>query len=235
MRQQILRRIERLNDVGQQSFNGNDYTFGFETWKLGTLTLLRRIMPENSEIFQQLQQINPRRINVDRTDATAYNIEACRCQAREVLLVLLETLPNPEEVSYDFWTLFHPRVRILARRGFETALYADAVSACMREINSIVKNHVRDAIHRELDGAALMTQAFSVANPIIQLTEDLTTETGRNIQLGYMKIFEGAMIGIRNPKAHQNLYPDRNKTIHFLFIASFMFMKLQDAGIIDQE
>ena len=78
-----------------------------------------------------------------------------------------------------------------------------------------------------------MTRAFSANNPIIEFG-DLTTENGRNIQLGYMKIFEGAMIGIRNPKAHANLYPDENKSIHFLFLASFMFIKLQEAGIINE-
>ena len=79
-----------------------------------------------------------------------------------------------------------------------------------------------------------MTRAFSASHPIIELG-DLTTENGRNIQLGYMKIFEGAMIGIRNPKSHANLYPDMNKAIHLLFIASFMFVKLQDAGILNEE
>lgn len=237
MREQILRRIERLNEVGQQSFNGNDYTFGFNTWKAGTITLLRRIIPENVDIIEQIQQIIVQRINVDRIDARAYNVEACKNQAREILQILLDTLPihgTTRLIQQDFWDLLHPRVRQLAERGFENNLFADAISACMREINTIVKNHVRAAIKQELDGAPLMTRAFSAANPIIQFTDDLTTETGRNIQLGYMKIFEGAMIGIRNPKAHQNLYPDENKTIHLLFIASFMFTKLQEAGIIPE-
>lgn len=237
MREQILRRIERLNEVGQQSFNGNDYTYGLNTWKEGTITLLRRIIPDNELIILQIQQISARRINLNRNDASAYNVEACKDQAREILQVLLDTLPNNDTTrlnQHAFWDLVHPRVRQLARRGFENNLFADAISACMREINTIVKNHVRAIINQELDGAPLMTRAFSVANPIIQLTDDLTTETGRNIQLGYMKIFEGSMIGIRNPKAHQNLYPDENKTIHLLFIASFMFIKLQEAGIITE-
>lgn len=70
-----------------------------------------------------------------------------------------------------------------------------------------------------------MTRAFSVNNPVIRFA-DLDTENGRNIQLGYMKIFEGAMIGIRNPKSHQNMFPNKDITIHLLFQASFLFVKL---------
>lgn len=135
------------------------------------------------------------------------------------------------ERTNNFWSLLHPKVIQLAKPRFENELYADSVLACLREINSIVKNYVKQAISQELDGASLMTRAFSVSNPLIKFA-DLTTENGRNIQLGYMKIFEGAMVGIRNPKAHVNLYPDKNKSIHLLFIASFMFIKLQEAGVI---
>jgi len=34
---------------------------------------------------------------------------------------------------------------------------------------------------------------------------------GRNIQRGYMQIFAGAMIGIRNPKAHKNITIGRER------------------------
>lgn len=142
---------------------------------------------------------------------------------------------NPENTNDNsFWSLLHPRVSRLAKRRFDNGLYADSVSACLREINEIIKNYVRQAINQELDGAQLMTRTFSANNPIIEL-DDLSTENGRNIQLGYMKIFEGAMIGIRNPKSHINLYPDENKTVHLLYLASFMFLKLQEAGIIAEE
>lgn len=47
-----------------------------------------------------------------------------------------------------------------------------------------------------------------------------------------MKIFESSMIGIRNPKAHENMNPDRVKTIHLLYNASFIFVKLEETGVI---
>ncbi len=239
MIEQLQSRIERLSDVGQQSFNGTDYSFGFNTWKNGTITLLRRLLPQEQRLIEQIQSINLHRVDVHRTDSTAYNLEACKNEAREIIQILIDALNQPDtdtqiENNQNFWNLLHPRVIQLARPRFENGHYADAVSACLREINTMIKEHVRQAIHQELDGAALMTRAFSANNPIIEFG-DLTTENGRNIQLGYMKIFEGAMIGIRNPKAHANLYPDLNKSIHLLFIASFMFIKLQEAGLINEE
>lgn len=238
MIEQLRNRIERLNDVGEHAFNGTDYSFGFNTWRSGTLTLLRRLFPDERELIEQIQNINLHRVNHDRTDALAYNLEACKNEGREILQILIDTLeavPDivENDIGTDFWALLHPRVIQLAQTRFNNNLYADSVSACLREINTIVKNYVRQTINQELDGAALMTCAFSANNPIIEFA-DLTTESGRNIQLGYMKIFEGAMIGIRNPKAHANLYPDENKAIHFLFLASFMFVKLQEAAIINE-
>ena len=73
-----------------------------------------------------------------------------------------------------------------------------------------------------------MTQAFSVKNPVLTLA-DLSDETGRNIQLGYMKIFEGSIIGIRNPKAHANLVIDQSRAIHLLFLASLLMFKIDEA------
>ena len=139
-----------------------------------------------------------------------------------------------KDENIDFWKLLHPRVIHLGKPRFKKGFYADSVSVCLREINAIIKDYVRQSINEELDGAKLMTRAFSLNNSIIRLG-DLTTENGRNIQLGYMKIFEGAMIGIRNPKAHSNLDPDKKKTIHLLFLVSFMFVKLDEAGIINEK
>ncbi|UBM61351.1 hypothetical protein LA303_07925 [Candidatus Sulfidibacterium hydrothermale] len=52
-----INRIDKLNNVGQQAFNGTDYSFGFNTWLSGTLALLRRIIPNGNEIIEQIQNI----------------------------------------------------------------------------------------------------------------------------------------------------------------------------------
>jgi len=45
-------------------------------------------------------------------------------------------------------------------------------------------------------------------------------------------MFAGIMTGIRNPNSHQNMNPDENLTIHFLFLVSFMTKKFEESGII---
>ncbi|HQZ25875.1 MAG TPA: TIGR02391 family protein [Flavobacterium sp.] len=131
-----------------------------------------------------------------------------------------------------FWEYLHPKVYELAKQRFENGEFADAVLACLREANHIIKKYTLSKTGNEYDGAVLMTRAFSVNNPVIQFA-DITTETGRNIQQGYMKMFEGMIIGIRNPKSHENMYPDKVKTVHFLYQASFIFVKLDEFGVIE--
>ena len=79
----------------------------------------------------------------------------------------------------------------------------------------------------ELDGASLMHTAFSPNNPIIVL-DDLSTDSGQNIQKGYMEIFAGAMIGIRNPKAHENMDIEEIPAKHRIYLASLLMTKIDE-------
>jgi len=151
-----------------------------------------------------------------------------------VLRAALLFYQNQPATDDAFWQYLHPKVTELAQQRFDQGFYADAIVTCLKEANHILKKYVKTKIGDELDGAALMTKAFSVNSPIIQLA-DITSDNGRNIQLGYMKIFEGAMIGIRNPKSHENMFPSKDITIHLLFQASFLFVKLQETGVFVKE
>ena len=136
----------------------------------------------------------------------------------------VEETPRPTDW---FWQLVHPRVAVLARRRFETGFYGDAVGAVYTEINQAVKRIVKEVDGRELDGVSLMNTAFSPNRPLIKLTQ-LETATDRNIQQGYMQIMAGAMTGIRNPKAHDNLNPDSKKALHLLCLASLLMHKIDE-------
>lgn len=56
----------------------------------------------------------------------------------------------------------------------------------------------------------------------------LETVTGKILQQGDMQIAAGAMLGIRNPKAHDNVDIDETRAIHFLFLASLLLQKLDE-------
>jgi len=136
-----------------------------------------------------------------------------------------ETAKLPE---FDFWDVIHKSIVVVAKQKFEDGYYADSVESAFKEINTLVKEIVRDKTGEELDGAKLMFTAFSPNNPIILLA-DLFTQTGKDIQEGYMHIFAGAMRGIRNPKAHENITIDIKRATHFIFLASLLICKLDEA------
>lgn len=229
----LKNRIKDLDKVCQEAFGGTDYTFGFNTWKSGTIVVFKKCFSKEKDIIEQIESIRLNRVDVHRTDAKAYNLEACKNEARTILetFILVAESKGQRNNEQSFWELLHPKVVELAKERFENGFLADAVVTCLKEANSIIKNYVKAKTGQELDGAALMTKAFSVNNPVIVLA-DLSNENGKNIQQGYMKLFEGAMIGIRNPKSHENMYPNERTTIHLLFNASFIFVKLEESGIL---
>jgi uncharacterized protein (TIGR02391 family) len=124
----------------------------------------------------------------------------------------------------DIWSLLHPAIHQIAAPRYEAGFYADAVEACLK----FVDEEVRARTKLDKDGHKLMAAAFSLENPLLILG-DVATATGRSMQQGYMQIFSGAMTGIRNPKAHGNLQIDRQRCIHFLFLASLLAYKLDEA------
>ena len=136
----------------------------------------------------------------------------------------VDTQPDPTE---SFWQLLHPRIVALARPRFEQGFFGDAVECSFKEVNETVKRLFVASEGRELDGHGLMTTAFSPTNPVIKLT-NLSSQSERDEQQGYMQIYAGAMTGIRNPKAHGNLNPDPRKTMHLISLASLLMCRLEE-------
>ena len=130
--------------------------------------------------------------------------------------------------SFDFWFLIHNDVRRVTEQKFIDGHYSDAVESAFKEVNSKIKKIVLDKTGEEKDGSSLMTYAFSLNKPLI-LLDDLNTMSGRDTQQGYMQIFAGAMTGIRNPKAHDNITTSKEKAIHFIFLASLLMIKIDDS------
>jgi len=140
----------------------------------------------------------------------------------------MEATADDSMADQDFWLYVHPGIAAVARERFREGTYADAVEASLKEVNAVVKKIVIERIGGERDGADLMHHAFSIQSPVIKLA-DLSTESGRSEQKGYMQIFAGAMTGIRNPKAHENIQISRKRAVHFVYLASLLMHKLDEA------
>lgn len=135
---------------------------------------------------------------------------------------------NEQRVQHDVWSLLHPAIREIARPRFDAEHYADAVEAAFKHFNARVKACVPSSARGDADGAPLMERVFSQRKPLIVLST-LDTQSGRDEQMGYMKMFAGAMSGVRNPKAHDNVEITPERALHHLVVASLFCFRLDEA------
>jgi uncharacterized protein (TIGR02391 family) len=129
-------------------------------------------------------------------------------------------------IQANLWNLVHKKVAEVSMRKFENGHYADAVESAFKAINKCVKDVVKSKTGNEMDGVSLMREAFGSKHIII--LDDIESESGRNIQDGYMQIFAGAMQGIRNPKAHDNIDIHKERAMHQIILASLLMYKLDE-------
>lgn len=134
--------------------------------------------------------------------------------------------PDLEKTSVLFDALITEAVlRDTTRQLFLDGHYALAVEEAYKCLNNIVKSRSR----LTADGADLMRTAFTPKNPVLRLNA-LKTESQRNQQQGYMDIFAGCMIGIRNPRAHEHHYLDEpHIALEMLSLANHLFRLIRNA------
>lgn len=155
----------------------------------------------------------PLTVPIDQLIATTYDLEDGD-----------EAIGEPFDVD-GFWSLIHPAVAAEAHSRFEAELYADAVETALK----VVAEKVRSRTGLTLDGADLMHQAFASRKPHLKF-EDPIPATQGSLQQGYMELFAGAMMGVRNPKVHGLVKIERERCIHFLFLASLLAFKVDEAA-----
>jgi uncharacterized protein (TIGR02391 family) len=120
---------------------------------------------------------------------------------------------------------FHNKVVEASRKLFKDGHYRDAIYRAFVEVN----NFVKDKANSQLDGKRLMSTVFSLDNTVIKINS-LRTQSDRDEQEGFMFLFMGAMEGIRNPKAHENIIQnDPYRTLEYLGLASLL-MKIAEEG-----
>lgn len=123
------------------------------------------------------------------------------------------------------WNIIHPLIAIVSKDRFDVAQYADAVEAAFKTINKEVKKIIFEKTGTEIDGSALMQKAFNKNEPLIRFAET-DYRTDQDIQQGYQFMFSGAMLGIRNPKAHGVEVISKEDAIRKLHFASMLMFKL---------
>ena len=228
--------LETLVTDGQNLLSEEDDPVGthsaHERWSIGVRKWLAALAP-NSGLSAEWCAFGPSPLVREggyHDDPRSW--QAFRVLVRGQLRWLAEHGPSVQarapRAQSDVWALLHPRVQEIASSRFDSGHYADAVEAALKALNAAVKARVEDTPARELDGSQLMNAVFSPKNPLL-IFEDCSTASGLSVQQGYMQIFAGAMTGIRNPKAHDNISITAERAIHLLFVASLLWFKLGEA------
>lgn len=122
----------------------------------------------------------------------------------------------------------HLEIIAVSEKLFNDGHYAQAIEEAFKKIVLLVKEK---ANRLGLDGSGLMTTAFSKDNPILKFNEG-KNQIEKDEQMGWMFIYQGAVLGIRNVKAHGNIVQkDPIKTLEYLSFASLLCRRLEDTKI----
>lgn len=140
----------------------------------------------------------------------------------------IKALITSRDNNFEFFQMLHPQITEVSKSSFESGCYADSVESACKAINERLKRICKRVKGINLDGDSLFTTSFSANDPIIKLDKDISTPSGKNIQKGYMFIFQGLWSAIRDPKAHENLKIIKREAIEKLYLTSLLMYKIDD-------
>jgi uncharacterized protein (TIGR02391 family) len=120
----------------------------------------------------------------------------------------------------------HPSVQKVAGRLFSDRHYRQAILDAYILLVDKVKEK---SGQRDLDGVPLMQKVFSPKKPVIKVSDDPDEKQG------FMWLFSGAVMAIRNPKAHRLIeQKDPHRALEWLSFASVLLRVLDDAKVDKQ-
>jgi uncharacterized protein (TIGR02391 family) len=125
----------------------------------------------------------------------------------------------------------HPQVIAVAGDLFADGHFDSAVSEAFKSLDI----RVRDLIGSTQSGTKLMGEAFGGQNPRLDVSES-EGQSGRDEQEGFGALFRGAMLGVRNPKAHEPFKAvDPQRALEYLGFASLLHRRLDNARASAEE
>jgi uncharacterized protein (TIGR02391 family) len=132
---------------------------------------------------------------------------------------------GPTPSTYFDRLNLHQRILDVSRDLFVDGHPWEAVFAASKALVNYVKERSgRD----DLDGAPLMTTVFSANDPILAFN-DLADKTDRDEQSGMMRLFEGAVLAIRNPGGHTFPEGPEQRAIEYISLLSLLAYRVQEA------
>jgi uncharacterized protein (TIGR02391 family) len=112
----------------------------------------------------------------------------------------------------------HHEIERAAGQLYQDGHYAQAISTAVVALNDLVR--LRSGIS-DKDGTHLMELVFNPTKPVLRFN-DLNDESDRNEQKGFMMMFSGAVVGLRNPRAHKIIHDDPEEALEFIAFISLL-------------
>jgi uncharacterized protein (TIGR02391 family) len=119
----------------------------------------------------------------------------------------------------------HPRIEAASADLYRDGHYRNAVLDASLALVNFVKE--RSRLHN-LDGAKLMSTAFSKNNPVLCVNA-LADPTDEDEQEGIMHLFLGAVLALRNPRAHALLDDSPELALEYIGLTSLLAKRLDAA------
>jgi len=130
-----------------------------------------------------------------------------------------------DRIMLSYLGHLHPYITKGCAQLFADGHYAQAVE----ESAKAVFQYIREATGLTLDGAVLAQNAFSLKAPLLAFS-DLSDETKRNEQIGFMEMLAAFAKGVRNPLAHTHgKLEESQKAFEYLALASLFCRRIDDA------
>lgn len=132
---------------------------------------------------------------------------------------------TPAPSAYFDHLKLQPRILDVSRDLFLDGYHWESAFAASKALVNYVKE--RSGRH-DLDGAPLVRTVFSRNDPVLAFN-DLASQTDQDEQEGMMHLFEGAVLGIRNPGGHTFPEGTEQRAIEYISFLSLLAYRVQEA------
>lgn len=117
----------------------------------------------------------------------------------------------------------HSAIADACLKLFRDGHYAQSVFEASKALIELVKQKSGRA---DLDGVGLMTEVFSVKNPVLRFN-DMASKSDEDIQKGMMHLFMGAVEMIRNPRGHSFMADTAEEALELIGLLNLLAKRLE--------
>jgi uncharacterized protein (TIGR02391 family) len=128
--------------------------------------------------------------------------------------------------------VIEPEIELVSRDLFASGHYSLAVQESYKAVEKFVQQKAAAA---NLSGTQLMQAVFSTSAPKLYWT-DRKTISEQDEQKGYLQLYAGAMLGIRNPVTHEFQWVDDPiLAVELILFAQHLLRKARAALVAPQD